>query len=242
MKVLPEATAPPAAPQHRRHQPRQPQAERGWERYRQCLRWDFGFTCAFCLLHEADVARAGSEGWGTFTTEHFIPRSRDASRANDYANCYWCCRRCNSSRNARDVETHEGRLLDPCSTAWAGAFRLDGFEFQGAMQDDRDARRTIAVYDLNDPLKVRARRKRAQVISSALDLHRRSWSAIRRLTPQDREFLSDLETALKNLRAAFAQLRAFAAIPEDRVESCECEIGGEFSLPNWLEVQCIEHR
>jgi hypothetical protein len=239
MKLLPLATGPASEPQKRRHQPRQATGNRGWEKYRQCLRWDFGFTCAFCLLHEADVARAGSEGWGTFTTEHFLPRSREPSRANDYTNCYWCCRRCNVSRNARDVETAEGRLLDPCRDAWAGALCVEAFEFRTVLPGDRDASRTLDVYDLNDPLKVRARRKRAQAISSALDLYRRSSAIIGRLSRQDKWFLSDLGTALRNQLEAAKRLVAFAAIPEDRVERCECQDEGEFSLPGWIDAQCI---
>ena len=241
MKVLPLATRPASEPQERRHQPRQATGGDGWEKYRQCLRWDFGFTCAFCLLHEADVARAGSEGWGIFTTEHFIPRSQDPSRANDYTNCYWCCRRCNTSRNARPVETAEGRLLDPCRDAWADAFAIEVFELRPASPDDRNARRTLDAYDLNDPRKVAARRTRAQAISFAVDLYRRSSAVIGRLSPEGSEFLSNLETALRNQREASKQLVAFAAIPEDRVETCQYEARGEFSLPGWLELQCIEH-
>lgn len=240
MKILPPATEPATGPQQRRHSPREARGVRGWENYRQCLRWDFGFTCAFCLLHEADVARVGSEGWGLFTTEHFIPRSQDPSRTNDYTNCYWCCRRCNSSRSARPAETAEGRLLDPCGDSWAGAFSAVDFELRPISQEDRDARRTHNVYDLDDPLKVRARRKRAEAIFSALALYRRSSKVIGRLSPEGGAFLGDLATALRNQQEARRQLFAFGAIPEDRVESCHCGGEGDFSLPGWLEQQCVE--
>jgi hypothetical protein len=47
MKILPPATQPPRQPTIRRHEPKPAQGEEGYQAYRPCLRWEFGFTCAF---------------------------------------------------------------------------------------------------------------------------------------------------------------------------------------------------
>ncbi len=64
MRTLPRQTQPPATPIERRHAP----APGRYDSFRPCLRWDFGFTCAFCLLHEADLAEHGTEGTGLMST------------------------------------------------------------------------------------------------------------------------------------------------------------------------------
>lgn len=62
MKILPPTTQPPLQAIERRHRPKK---SRRWSDYRACLRWDFAFTCGFCLLHEVDLfGSEGGEGLG----------------------------------------------------------------------------------------------------------------------------------------------------------------------------------
>ena len=51
MQVLPCRTQPPDRATELRHAP----LAAKYEAYRDCLRWEFGFTCAVCLVHESDV-------------------------------------------------------------------------------------------------------------------------------------------------------------------------------------------
>lgn len=126
MRILPPQTQPPASPITRRHEP---SPSRQWTLYRDCLRWDFGFTCPFCLLHEADLfGGAGGEGLGGMTTEHRIARSVDDSLAGDYSNCLLACRFCNRSRSNSPTRLGDRRLLDPTQDAWADHFVVSGDE------------------------------------------------------------------------------------------------------------------
>ena len=70
MRALPPTTLPASEPIARRHAP-----DGAWASFRACLRWEFGFTCAFCLLHEADFLEHGAEGSGLFATEHHVARA-----------------------------------------------------------------------------------------------------------------------------------------------------------------------
>lgn len=87
MKIVPPELRPWRSPFVRRHSPPLATGDQGYPEYRQCLRWEFGFTCSFCLCHEADLALDGAEGTGITQTEHWIPVSKDKSKINDYRNC-----------------------------------------------------------------------------------------------------------------------------------------------------------
>jgi len=78
MNLLPPELSPPEEPTVHRHQPKPAKGERGFQSYRSCLRWNFGFTCAFCLLHETDFSpKFGVVGTGQMSIEHFVPQSFD---------------------------------------------------------------------------------------------------------------------------------------------------------------------
>src|SRR5262245_33908467 len=115
--ILPPRTAPAAAALDRRHTPK-PGAYR---RYRSCLRWEFGFSCAFCLTHESDLLAHGAEGWGLTGVEHLHAQSNNPTgeQVDDYRNCYYACRLCNGSKGDQPIVDALGRrLLDPCDDAW----------------------------------------------------------------------------------------------------------------------------
>src|SRR5437868_5698501 len=110
---LPPRTTPAKARLERRHAP--PRAH--YATYRACVRWEFGFSCAFCLTHEADLLDHGVEGTGLTSIEHRLPQSHDESGGsiNDYGNCFYACRFCNRARGVEAlVDTDGRRLLDPC--------------------------------------------------------------------------------------------------------------------------------
>ena len=62
IQILAPTTPPPASPRRQRHAPR---SAGHYREYRACLRWDAGFTCCFCLVHES--APPWCDAWG----EHF---------------------------------------------------------------------------------------------------------------------------------------------------------------------------
>src|SRR5437879_2619929 len=97
--MLPPQTHPPNEPIRRRHSP----PRLAYEEYRSCLRWEFGFTCAFCLLHEADFVEEGARGTGLMWIEHHVAQSADPALVDTYENCFYACRYCNGARRIAPV-------------------------------------------------------------------------------------------------------------------------------------------
>ena len=89
----------------------------GW--YKDCLRLDFEFRCAYCLIHEKDF-----QGHESFQVDHFRPKSRFRELERSYANLYYACQLCN--RQGRkghawptpDEESRGERFVDPCAEHW----------------------------------------------------------------------------------------------------------------------------
>lgn len=83
MKILPPVTLPPRQPTTRRHEPKAAFGAEGYQAYRACLRWEFGFTCSFCLMHEADltggraVEGLGGDGCGAPHLSRRRPESEE---------------------------------------------------------------------------------------------------------------------------------------------------------------------
>ncbi len=169
MKILPPRTQPPSLPTQRRHNPQRARGAREYQAYRTCLRWDFGFTCAFCLLHEADFVRCAVRGLGLFTAEHIEPQSVAVDRVNDYTNLVYACRWCNRSRSVASRTVDGSILLEPTQVAWANHFYIDSDEL-APRADDPDALYTHAVYNLNDSRKIELRQHRYRVITGCLRL------------------------------------------------------------------------
>ncbi len=230
----------------RKHRPRQSKATKGYQRYRQCLRWDFGFTCAFCLVHEVDWTCIGlTEGTGLFTVEHFLPQSTNKDQANLYDNCFYACRSCNTSRRRKPVCKDGAALLDPTKVSWGRHFNAtDGCLKPAA----RDAQYTHQAYRLDNSLKVALRRKRQRRIRECLDVVQSHPEVIANLTAKVRkkaspaEMLEDLRCIRileKHLENAKHDLEKLAAIPRDYGRKCACNTTKNHSLPDWLEAQTM---
>lgn len=236
--ILPAIPSPWRGPIQRRHTPRW---AREYQLYRACLRWEFGFSCAFCLLHEADLVASGAEGWGVMAIEHFVPRSAAPDLINNYTNCFYVCALCNSGRGDRPNRAPDGRnLLNPCDHAWNELFVVANDQLQPFDDAGEDAVYTCETYDFNDPRKVRARRLR------------------RLLVRQCQDFLNSLGTAEQDLlnhavkagetgaievaqgiasmrRLATQELLRFKAIPDDAPSACRCGETTHHRLPGGLE-------
>lgn len=236
-------------PIERRHTPR---PSRRWSDYRACLRWDFAFSCALCLLHETDLfGGTGGEGLGGTTAEHVVPRSVAPERASDYSNMIYACRLCNTARSNQPTFHAGRRLLDPTAEAWGTRFTAIDDRLE-PLPGDQDAGYTAQVYDMNDLRKVRRRRLRRRLFEDRFHLIAELKGETDRLLQlaDDRleageltEFQELIEVA-QILRAQaqriIGDLVHFLAIPPDKPTACRCPTDQHHHLPSWLSEQTIE--
>lgn len=249
MKILPPQTLPPSKPTSRRHRPTL--LQKSWTGYRPCLRWDFGFTCALCLLHEADLyGGQPGEGLGGTTVEHGILRSEDASRENDYENCLYACRFCNRSRSAQPGRRGGARLLDPTCNTWSEHFMVVDDHLRPA-EGDVDAEYTHRAYEIDDPRKIARRQARRELVADRLQLLARLGGEIaqllrladsvrRRNLQRFGQFLQEIRAIRADAHRALEDLKRYAAIPVDAPRACRCPAPRDLSLPAEFERQAVE--
>ncbi|WP_437672241.1 HNH endonuclease [Sorangium sp. So ce131] len=243
-------TRPPATPFFRSHDPAAAERQRGYQAFRPCLRWEFGFTCALCMLHEADLAEHGINSTGLTTVEHIVPQSKDVTHANTYANCLYACRWCNRSRSTKPLHDASGNaLLNPTTCAWA-----DHFEAQDdtLVPKTGSGKYTEVVYSINDPFKVRMRATRRELIERCRKLVLEGPSDIEKLLQLlqrlvSRNELKDAEaetmrSTIKRLMADVARARQalerYRGVPVGADTVCRCRI--ELTMPPQVAEQLID--
>jgi hypothetical protein len=242
--ILPPVTEPWDRKLHRAHQPPRTAAKDGWRSYRPCLRWEFAFSCAFCLCHEADLATAGVEGWGLTAIEHFVPKSKSGELRNEVTNLFYVCGRCNRARGiAPNQDDAGGVLLSPCDAAWGEKFTASQGRLEARDAEDADSRYTRDVYRLNDRSKTKIRQIRQQIIASRksfLERTREKKDELfdRAIASGEAAFI-DMAYEIRELRhdAALDLLR-YRAVPSDRDRPCGCD--DDPSLPAFLEDQTFD--
>lgn len=237
----------PTAPQGRQHAP-----QGRFDRFKDCLRWEFGFTCAFCRVHEAHfipVGLDGADGFAMMTVEHRIAQSRDTSQIHRYANCFLCCSKCNIAKSDKELVGPAGqRLLEPTADAWGKHFEIE-LDASSRMlnlrarRGDRDAEFTISMYDMNDPRKSRMRWHRRSRVAELLDEVRRQVQLLARLEPlANNSILSDVTLVAaehvrdlrKTIQIHLRELRErWLAIPADFPKTCRCK--AKLELPACFE-------
>lgn len=245
--LLPEQTAPADEAFTRRHAPRS--VERDYTVFRECLRWEFGFTCSICLLHERDImAYVGVEGWGVTQIEHLVPRSHDSSLVGVYTNVIYVCRFCNGARSDADREDDQGRrLLDPTKDIWAAHFRVEEdalVPFEG----DVHAAYTADVYAVNDARKVklrRVRRQRTNDLTALIDSQRQALAQLTRPAGlRDATVDHDNAHATSRIHDDLARLYRLSAggawVPDDAPRTCRCGRADARSLPPSYRRQVVE--
>lgn len=246
MKILPPQTNPPETPIDLKHSPPKYESEFGYQNFRNCLRWDFGFTCAFCLLHESDFMPLGTEGSGIMQIEHWIPKSAQPDQKNEFDNCRYICKFCNQSRGAKAVHADEGKLLDPCEVIWRDHFHLSDDKLVVNNHRDVNGLRTKNVYELNDPRKIRRRMCRKKRLSELIEIIKEGEEIRKKLQkeaqnsvasdPEKRqEKLSQAQELDKIIRQSKKELTRFQTIPDDHPEECKCQ--EDFELPSFLQRQ-----
>lgn len=240
-KYLPSATKPWRIPIARRHIPPTVRGKEGFKSYRPCLRWEFGFSCAFCLLHEVDLFAAGIEGTALTWVEHHVPKSRLESGRNHYENCFYSCRFCNSAHGALPVVDPEGnRLLDPCRVAWGAFFELRDDELRP--RDEGDAAYTHRTYDLDEPRKMKLRKARRETLaamnaclSQGRQVHDRLLERAR--DTADSSLVDLAQEAWELFELAGRQREHLVGIPQDADLVCACGHDRNCSLPEVLFEQ-----
>ena len=246
MSILPHRTQPPRLKIDRIHQPEAASGRYGYRAYRSCLRWEFGFTCSFCLLHEADWGIDGTESLGLMTIEHLVPVSVRSEYVNEYRNCFYACRLCNVARSNKPSVSFDGsQLLDPCRHGWADHFYTTDDGRLLPREGDLNALYTSSTYDLNDERKVNLRQIRAERILELLEAIQSGQEMGQKLQvlcfleESDRSLIL-LEAALllhTNVLAALDDLRRYAAVPNDTDPVCRCGRDDHHALPLWLAEQ-----
>jgi hypothetical protein len=249
MRILPAEARPPKKAIARRHSPPAYTGNLGYQAFRACLRWEFGFTCPLCLLHEADLTGGlGTSGLGVMTIEHQVPKGAMVGWRNRYANCLYACRWCNQARGAKPNKTKAGCLLDPTAVGWGAHFLMSKGDLV-ARKGDARAAYTHEAYDLNDPRKVDRRRHRRDLISerrALLTEGPRSIAALLRFVarhPLDPFVKTALHMAAQlrlELTRAARDLRRFAAVPDDAPTGCRCVSAAALDLPRHAAAGCWE--
>jgi hypothetical protein len=245
VKGLPAVTYPWREKIGRRHMPRPVSGRQGYQKFLPCLRWEFGFSCAFCLCHEADFTRSGARRLGIMQVEHFLLQSLSSDQRNLYSNCFLICRLCNIARGTAWDSVDGNVLLNPCSQVWGDEFELVDDEMQPKDAGNGNAIYTRDVYDLNGPHKVRMRRLRRETIEKALAFLRRSdhlEQALldRAIATGDPVLIDAAKTIRDYRREALWDLQQFVAIPHDRDQVCLCGHQTHHSLPRVLAEQTID--
>ena len=224
--------------------------------YRNCCRWEFGFCCALCFVHEGDLVEDGAEGTGLVWIEHSELKSVQDDRRDDYSNCFLSCRFCNNGRGTRpSVEPKSGaKLLNPTTASWSECFVV-GADYVMTERDstDKNARHTRVSYALDLKTKAARRARRADRFLAV----RKAATAVETLVPrllekaqtsasEDKRLV--LEAARSLIDAydrARAEVARYVAVPVDAPSKCRCsdESTGtstgrsKMALPDWLAVQ-----
>ncbi|MCA9138062.1 MAG: HNH endonuclease [Planctomycetales bacterium] len=243
MQILPRQTQPPTTPIRRRHHPKENGGKGNYRKFRACLRWEFGFTCPFCLVHEADLARVFSEGTAQTAIEHIVPQSADEGLRNTYTNCVYICRFCNTARSNLPVIGQQATLLNPTSTAWGTNFELDNEQLKPL---NEDAAYTEQSYDINDPRKKLLKRERMRVyddhfplIDKADDILELIDLARQQTDIEAKKLLLDAaESQRLATLHAIADLKTYSIKPCDAPTKCSCD-KVELELPEDIASQAL---
>jgi uncharacterized protein (TIGR02646 family) len=68
-----------------------------YQSYREDLRWDFFYSCAYCNTMEFEAQGL------RFTIDHYRPQISNTKLKADYSNLMWCCGDCNSRKGDSEL-------------------------------------------------------------------------------------------------------------------------------------------
>lgn len=192
----------------RRHNP--PPAT--YSLYRDCLRREFLFTCAYCLSTEREAAEG--EEHGGFEIEHFKPKGRNEFRhlRHMYSNLLWSCHACNRAKWNRwpsKKERAQGyRFVDPSKEALSRFITLQGSQVQ-TVNASKAGTYIIDEIRLNSPIHVGRRHRRAKRATQLAKLETTAQVLRARIIPGQTDTstitvqLDALDKAIADLVASF---------------------------------------
>lgn len=97
--------------------------------YKEDLRIDFYFSCAYCSMTEVEAMGIG------FDIDHYLPKSTDPDLKNDYNNLMWACQKCNLYKGSYKPDNHDLKIgnyvLRPDVHDPANHFELEGMNLFG---------------------------------------------------------------------------------------------------------------
>lgn len=221
----------------RSHKPSTRRGRLSYPAFKDCLRWEFGFTCAICLLHEAHFVLPGT-GAATsrqMTIEHIILKSTPLGQPlrDTYTNCLLICAFCNTARGDRysHIKPDGTRLLNPVDDVWTDHFVVDGDRLE-PKEADSDAEYTRTAYAVNDAMRTLRRRALAELIDGRIehvrDLQEKIEDIERQLGDgtaipgQIPGLLTDRGRRLTTLQRELDTLDALSGVPLDAPPACRC--------------------
>ena len=127
--------------------------------YREHLRRDFWFSCAYCTTAEVEATGIG------FEIDHYVPASRDKSLLTCYKNLMWCCEHCNSAkRNHPTPKASEAgfRFFNPETDNFNEHFGsdIDSFRVTGLTREVGEYTERVLILNRRPLLEIRQQRKR----------------------------------------------------------------------------------
>lgn len=252
MKILPAVTSPSKILIERNHKP----GPAEYTKYANCLRWDFGFTCAFCLRHEYDISPRGRSNLGVWTAEHTIPKAgsdEGKARKNDYTVLVYCCRPCNSKRSTEQknptIKNAKERLLFPTDVVWSECFEVvEGVIKPKEGPNKKSAEYTARAYEINHDDKVEDRIDRQQCYLDNLGVVERGdvtisiiQGKLRSLNARARnEAVKRVAKLRRSRQKSWRALKRYRAIPAMKTTECQCETPPDFVIPPFLKDHLID--
>ncbi|MEO7716309.1 MAG: hypothetical protein ABIY70_08895 [Capsulimonas sp.] len=143
--------------------------ETDYNKYKEPLRKDFKYRCAYCLRLEDQFG-----GHANGEIDHFCPQAIDPTKKTEYNNCYWTCHECNNKKWhhwPKPWQSAKGfRFIDPCVEDFDK--HMDYMAKSGALNAlTAAARYTIWKIRLNRP-ELRFHRRRQWDISEEINILR----------------------------------------------------------------------
>ncbi len=184
-------------------------AARHYRDYKEVLRWDFFYSCAYCNTMEF-------EGQGiAFSIDHYLPQISYGALSVAYSNLMWSCGDCNSRKGDREVPRE-------ASDAGFRFFKADEDNYYDHFEYNSDeeiqgktgiGNFTVVMLHLNRQTlrRIRAQRREMKIAAEAiLD----GMNALRRLPIDQLPTRSKGEALVRSQRALAAAINM-----QDRVDS-----------------------
>ena len=135
-----------------------PPTYKNYQKYREYLREDFWYSCAYCTITENEASGL------SFEIDHYLPQKHFSEKTNEYLNLVYSCKTCNRYKTAfypgKDGLPPEYYILRPDEHYYKDHYELDGIELKAkTIQGDH----TIKMLYLNRQQLRRMRELRKQI-------------------------------------------------------------------------------